>query len=84
MGKSSRLRREAVITGKAAPFRGNIWNTCKLCGEIVHNSKAREHIRDCWQYPIGETEPLPETPIVYRDDKLMPDWKDFIKKEVEI
>lgn len=80
MGKSSRLRREAVITGKAAPFRGNIWNICKLCGEHVPGNRAREHIRKCWQYPIGDSMPLPSEPIVYRDGKPMPNWKDFIKQ----
>jgi hypothetical protein len=82
MGKAARLHRQAVIEGKAAPYRGNVWNTCKLCGDLVPNNKARDHIRSCWQYPISESTPLPEEPIVYRGGKLMPNWKDFITAKV--
>ena len=79
MGKASRLHREAVIAGREAPRRPNLWNICKLCGDHVSNDHARSHIRSCWQYPIDNVTPLPPEPIVYRDGKLMPNWRDFIK-----
>jgi hypothetical protein len=77
MGKTSRLHREAVIEGREAPFRA-ITRVCKLCGTTMPEYNARKHIRSCWQYSIGDGQPIPDEPIVYRDGKLMPDWKEFI------
>jgi hypothetical protein len=83
MGKASRLRTEAVLSGREDRKR-DIWRTCKLCGEIVIEYRGREHIRKCWQYPISDTTPIPSEPIVYRDGKLMPNWKDFVKEGVHV
>jgi hypothetical protein len=81
MGAKSRLHKQAVIQGKEPAFR-QAFRDCLLCGDTLPEFKAREHIRKCWQYPIGDAEPIPAEPIVYRNGLKMEHWKAFRKKKV--
>ena len=84
MGKVSRLHREAVIAGREPPYHAQIMRICRLCGEQMAEFNARKHIRSCWGYQIGDNDPIPSEPIVYRNGKLMPNWKDFIKENEDV
>lgn len=36
---------------------------CGKCNYLIPESKAREHIRVCWPYPIKDDEPIPQKSI---------------------
>jgi hypothetical protein len=63
MGKAKRLHREAVQAGTEKPFKQPICTalvyTCGKCGDSVGETMVRDHIRDCWKYPIKDDEPIP-------------------------
>ena len=74
MGRASRLHREAVIAGKETPFRQpetvHKMFRCKKCGEHMGEVFVREHIRECWPYPIKDDEPIPTNPIFVPRSKI--------------
>ena len=71
MGRRDRERVARIQTGTELPI--SIQRTtdagpvehmrlCRKCNHIVPESRARQHIRDCWGMPIKDTDPIPEKP----------------------
>lgn len=84
MGRENRLRIARIEAGTEAvrakivkPAKEPLLH-CKKCQHLFPESKAREHIRICWPYPIKDGEPIPGVPIT---SIRIPSKDELVKKE---
>jgi hypothetical protein len=66
MGRANKLKKCRIEQGLEKPIGTNYRLLfCRKCGkEHIPIFEARQHIRECWQYPIRDDEPIPDWPIV--------------------
>lgn len=65
MGRCDRERIAAIEAGNqtAISKRPKMRiRRCLLCEAVISDMNARPHIRECWQFPIGDNDPVPEAP----------------------
>lgn len=71
MGKRNRERVARIEAGLEYPMsirRGTVGTPiermrhCLKCHLIVPETRARQHIRECWGIPIKDSDPIPERP----------------------
>lgn len=70
MGIRNRERIQRLQEGKEVPLSvlaklgakpREVLRLCGKCKHVVPESRARQHIRDCWKMDIGDDDPIPKT-----------------------
>jgi hypothetical protein len=68
VGRQNKERIKRIQAGLEMPIGAKAKETvkpvermlhCRKCHHVVAESRARQHIRECWPMPIGDDDPIP-------------------------